>query len=353
MNINRLSAKFVRTCETPGFYHDGGGLYLQVTSLTAKSWVYRYAGRYKGLGNLHAVSLAQARTAALACRQQRQQGVDPIDAKRAQRAQQRLEAAKAITFKECAAAYVMAKASEWTNPTHKDQWVYTLALVEQSLGVLPVKMIDATAVIAALKPIWKATPTTASRLRGRIESVLDFAKVSGYRDGENPARWRGYLEHSFPKVKKSTAHHAAMPYANVPAFLAKLRESDGITARALELCILTALRTGEVTEAKWSLAPHVAFLPGPTTAPSSRVARLSAKVVSRPKRAPCDLCCGSFGRECPAWRTKQGVATLAGLRLIKEAITMSGMNWRRSAYQISMRSRGSIRPHRWARPAQG
>jgi integrase len=248
--IGKLTALFVERCKTPGLYNDGGGLYLQVTSPTAKSWVYRYQGRYKGLGSVLAVSLAQARAAAHECRQQRQQGVDPIDATRALRAQRRLEAHKAITFKECAAAYINAHGAEWKNSVHREQWISTLAQVERSLGILPVQMIDTPAVHKALKPIWQATPTTASRLRGRIESVLDYARVSGYRDGENPARWRGHLDKLFAKVSNK-AHHAAMPYADIPAFLAKLRERDGITARALELCILTALRTGEVTDAKW------------------------------------------------------------------------------------------------------
>jgi integrase len=244
-------------------YADGGGLYLQVTLTArdgepAKSWIYRYMLRGKaremGLGSLNAISLQQARGKALDCRRLRQEGIDPIDARRAAREQTVLEAAKAITFKSAAADYVKRHRAGWHNGKHAAQWEATLATyAEPIIGGLSVQAIDTGLVLKVLEPIWTAKPETASRLRGRIESILDWAKARGYRQGENPARWRGHLDKLLPapaKVRRIKPH-AALPYADLTDFMTPLRTQEGVAARALEFAILTAARTGEVIGARW------------------------------------------------------------------------------------------------------
>src|SRR5262249_45414120 len=155
---------------------------------------------------------------------------DPIAARRAERARKRLEAAKAITFKQCAETYIAAHCAGWRNKKHAAQWTATLKTHAEKISSLPVQDIDTGLVLKVLEPIWSAKPETASRLRGRIESVLDFAKVCGYRDGENPARWRGHLDKLLPprsRVRK-VEHHAAIPYSELPTFFAALRERDAV-----------------------------------------------------------------------------------------------------------------------------
>jgi integrase len=179
---------------------------------------------------------------------------DPIDARRAGRARQRLDAAKTITFKQCAAAYINAHRAGWRNDKHAGQWSATLATYAYPIiGALPVQAVDMGLVLKVLEPIWTAKPETASRVRGRLESILDFAKVRGERDGENPARWRGHLDKLLPAHSKvrQVEHHAALPYAELPAFLASLGQEEGIAAPSLEFAILTAARTGEVIGARW------------------------------------------------------------------------------------------------------
>jgi integrase len=253
----------VERIKTPGLYGDGGGLYLQVTANArdgspAKSWIYRYMLRGKaremGLGSLNAVTLQHARTKAFEYRQLRAQGIDPIDARKAMRDQARLDAAKTITFKEAAADHIAAHRAGWRNPKHAGQWSATLATYAKPIiGGLSVQTIDTGLVLKVLEPIWTTKPETASRLRGRIELVLDWAKVRGYRQGENPARWRGHLDKLLParaKVRR-VEHHSALPYGVLPAFMDALRTQEGTAARALEFAILTAARTGEVIGATW------------------------------------------------------------------------------------------------------
>jgi integrase len=261
--------------QKPEMRNDGGGLYLQVTERGA-SWIFRYAAlngrhghtREMGLGSLTLYGLAEARALALDARQLRHQGIDPIDHRSAARARQRLDDAKAITFKDCADSYISAHRAAWRSARHAEQWPATLsAYVYSVLGALPVQAIDTTLVLKVLEPIWTEKTETASRLRGRIEAVLDWAKVRGYRDGENPARWRGHLDHLLPARSKvqRVKHHAALPYAELPAFMIKLHQREGIAARVLEFCILTAARLGEVTGAKWgefNLLDKVWTIPG-------------------------------------------------------------------------------------------
>jgi integrase len=234
-------------------YADGAGLYLQVTGDGGKSWIYRFSLRGKpremGLGSLTAVSLADARAKAATCRALRQDGVDPIEARRAQHAQAALDAAKAITFKEAAERYIAAHKAGWKAAKHAGLWENTLVTYAYPvIGKVSVQAVDTGLVLKILEPIWSTKPETAGRVRGRIEAVLDWAKSRGLRRGENPARWRGHLQYQLParsKVRR-VKHHAALPYADLPAFMVALREQDGIGARALEFTILTASRTGEI-----------------------------------------------------------------------------------------------------------
>jgi integrase len=265
----RLTALKVHKAKRPGMYADGGGLYLQVTT-GGTSWVYRYMltgrAREMGLGPLTLYGLQEARAKALDARRLRHEGIDPIDARRALRARERLDTAKAMTFAQCAEGYIKAHRAGWRNAKHGAQWEATLATyAEPIIGALPVQAIDTALVMKVLEqevrdapdqsaaPLWTARPETASRLRGRMESILDWAKVRGYRYGENPARWRGHLDKLLParaKVRK-VEHHAALPYGALPGFLATLRTQEGIAARAFEFTILTAARTGETIGARW------------------------------------------------------------------------------------------------------
>ena len=254
----RLTAKRIaRLRKRIGRYPDGHGLYLQIASAGAASWLFRYevAGRERmlGLGPLHTVSLKQARERAKAVRLQLLDGVDPIEARKAAKAARALEAAKAVTFREAAEGYLVAHEGRWRSGKHRDQWHTTLATYAYPiLGRLPIAAIDTGLVLRALEPIWRTIPETAARVRGRIEKVLDYAAVRNLRAGENPARWKGHLEHILPRRSAiAIKHHAALPYAELPRFMAELRQRDGVAARALEFAILTAARTGEVLHATW------------------------------------------------------------------------------------------------------
>jgi integrase len=239
---------------------DGHGLYLRIGPTGAKRWVFRYRrdGRLHdmGLGPLHTVSLAEARSKALDCRRQRLDGVDPLAAKREAAAKARVVDAKTMTFQACAEAYIAAHRAGWKNAKHAKQWPNTLRdYVYPILGELPVQAVDVALVMKAVEPIWTAKPETASRVRGRIESVLDWATARGYRSGgENPARWKGHLANLLPKKSKvrRVERHAALHYAALAEFMIELRQQDAVSARAMEFAILTAARTGEVIGATWS-----------------------------------------------------------------------------------------------------
>jgi integrase len=243
---------FVKKHKTPGLYGDGGNLYLQITNANARSWIFRYGSRYAGLGSAFNVSLEEARDLAYEYRKLLREGVDPLEVKRTKQAQARLEAAKAITFKQCASAYIESHKAAWKDAKHLQQWTNTIEQHCGPINDLPVQQVDTEGTLAVLQPIWATIPESASRLRGRIETVLDWAKVRGYRSGENPARWRGHLDKLLPRTSKvrKVAHHAALPYAQVPEFITKLRQRHSVTARALEFTILTAARSGEVLGAR-------------------------------------------------------------------------------------------------------
>ena len=248
----KLTARAAATTK-PGRYGDGAGLYLVVAPSGARKWVYRFsfAGKVTeaGLGAADVVSLAEARNKAHEARKMLEAGRNPIEAKR----QAAIIDAGKPTFGAIAAALIAAKESEWRNPKHRAQWRMTLENYAAPLRSRPVDEIDTAAVLDVLKPLWQTKPETASRLRGRIEAVLDAAKAQGHRSGENPAAWRGHLAHLLPKRGILTrGHHAAMSYADVQTFVAQLREREALAALALEFCILTAARSGEVFGARWS-----------------------------------------------------------------------------------------------------
>ncbi len=277
-----LSAAKVRTAAA-GRYADGDGLYLLVRDNGTAFWVFRYfvprddkaaAGdrphekpnpklkmREIGLGRArgqNAVSLAEARAAAAPLHRLARNKVDPLEQRAAEiaaaRAAAQAEKARAITFKTVAGHYIEAHEAGWRNAKHGAQWRATLeAYAYPHVGDLPVGKVGTAEVLAALEPIWKTKPETASRVRGRIEVVLDYAKTREWRSGENPARWRGHLENLLPARSKVARieHHAALPWQALGAFMIELRPQNGIAACALEFAILTAARTGEVIGARW------------------------------------------------------------------------------------------------------
>jgi integrase len=224
-----------------------------------------------GLGPLSLYGLAEARARALDARRKRHDGIDPIEARRAERTRQRLIAAKAVTFKQCAESYIDSHRAGWRNEKHKYQWSATLQTYAYPvIGDLPVQAVDIGLVLKVLQPIWTVKPETASRVRQRIESILDLAKVRGWRDGENPARWRGHLDKLLPARSpvRQVQHLAALPYTELSAFLANLRTREAIAARGLEFLILTAARTGEVIGARWN---EVNLLDKTWTVPATRM----------------------------------------------------------------------------------
>ena len=255
--LHRLTATAVRNLREPGRHADGGNLYLSITQAGARRWVFLYRmngkPREAGLGSAAEgsplyLTLAQARTRASAMRALIADGQDPLAAKRLEEA-----AAKPQTFGEVALSLIEGKKEGWRNAKHAAQWRSTLETYCKAIWAIPVAEVDTAAVLKCLTPIWGTKPETASRVRGRLESVLSAAKVRGLRSGDNPALWRGHLDQLLPRAKKlSRGHHAALPYQDVPTFLASLRERRGSAGLALEFAILTAARTGEVIGATWA-----------------------------------------------------------------------------------------------------
>jgi integrase len=244
-----------------GLHFVGGvhGLALQVTSGGAKSWILRVPiggkRREMGLGPFPEVTLATARNRAREARELVRGGVDPIQRQREAASALRAAVAKALTFDNCADSYISAHEAGWRNVKHAQQWRNTLKTYATPVfGSLLVRDVELSHVLAALEPIWTEKNETASRLRGRIELVLDWATARGLREGLNPARWRGHLDKLLAKPSKVNGreHHAALPVGDVGAFMARLREVEGMGARALEFAILTAARSGEVRGAKWT-----------------------------------------------------------------------------------------------------
>jgi len=246
-NINRLNARAVTTITENGRHADGGGLYLSISPNGGRRWVFLYRWHGKpteiGLGSARDVALARARSLAAQARAKLAENINPKEIRRP---------SAGATFGDCANRVIEAMRPSWRSHRHATQWEMTLREYAAPLRHLPVDKITTDDVLSVLKPLWNEKTETASRLRGRIERVLDAAKAQGLRSGENPARWRGHLDQLLPKRQRLTrSHHAAMGYADVPAFMADLQTRQAIAGGALAFIILTAARTGEVLGARW------------------------------------------------------------------------------------------------------
>lgn len=272
---------------------------MQVTNAGVKSWLLRFERngreRWMGLGPLHTISLKEARDRARKARQQLLDGIDPLDARKAKRAAQALEVARALTFEEATRQYFDQHERKWRNAKHRQQFLNTLATYAfPKIGRLSVAAIDTGLVLKCLEPIWHEKTETANRVRSRIESVLDWATVRGYRNGDNPARWKGHLDNVLPargQIQK-TNHHAALPYAELSAFMTALKQREGVAARALEFTILTAARTGEVIGTTWDEIDLTAKV---WTVPAGRIkggrehrVPLSDRAIAILKSLPCE-----------------------------------------------------------------
>jgi integrase len=250
--MGKLNSIAITKAKEPGYYGDGGGLWLQIAKGGSKSWVFRFTlnskRREMGLGPLHTIGLADARARALECRKLVLDDKDPIEHRKLAKARD------GVTFDQCSAAYIEAHRSSWRNAKHAAQWEATLkTYASPMIGSLPVAAVDTAQVVRVLRPIWGTKTETASRLRGRIESVIGWATTSGYRAGDNPARWRGHLENllAAPTKIAKVKHHSSLPWQEIGSLMSDLGDREGISARALEFLILTASRSGEVRLARW------------------------------------------------------------------------------------------------------
>lgn len=324
--INRLSALQVKTLKLPGYYADGGNLWLQVGRGGSKSWVLRYTlagkAREMGLGSVSTFTLQDARDRAQAARKLLTDGADPLEAKRAARQQASMEAANARSFDWCAAEYIKAHEAGWRNAKHAAQWRATLeTYAGPVIGAMSVAAVDTAHVLRTLEPIWSVKAETASRLRGRIESILDWARVHGYREGENPARWRGHLDKLLParsKVQK-VEHHPALPWREMGLFMQDLRAMPGTAARAVEYIVLTACRTSEAFNADWreiDLAQRTWTIPAVRMkAGKEHIIPLSDAAVSVLQAQAAAH--GMEGFIFPGTRSGKPLSNMAGLMLLK------------------------------------
>ncbi|MGK7870982.1 tyrosine-type recombinase/integrase [Falsiroseomonas sp. E2-1-a20] len=253
----KLTALKAKALTAPGRYSDGDGLWLQVRDASQRSWLFRYTrhgrARQMGLGAYPDVSLADARGEAAAIRKTLRQGLDPLEKRRAEKAAE--ASASRFTFKEVAERFHAAHQAAWRSEKHRVQWVTQMeAYVYPVFGDVAVDRVGTAEVLKALEPVWHEKSMTATVLRGRLEAVLDFAKAREWRAGENPARWRGHLAKLLPRRSRiaKIKHHPALPWSEVAAFVERLKASPDLAARALELLILTAVRTQEATAARWS-----------------------------------------------------------------------------------------------------
>lgn len=254
--VKKLSARTVTTLTKPGRHGDGDGLYLVVDPSGARRWLFmfRWQGKLKemGLGGVSAVSLAEARDKAADARRQLQASINPIAARRDAETAARAAELAGQTFGKFADELVEDIKAGFRNDKHRWQWSHTLKTYAAPLRPLPINAVSTEDVLDVLKPLWSTKQETASRLRGRIERVLDAAKAKGLRTGENPARWRGHLDHLLPRRQKlQRGHHPALPYPQMPDFIVELRKREAVAALALEFTILCASRSGEVIGAKW------------------------------------------------------------------------------------------------------
>lgn len=324
--INRLTAKTVEKKRKPGYLLDGRGLYLQIAQSGSKSWVLRYMlkgrSREMGLGSVQAVSLETARKKASAHRDLLAEGIDPIESRNAALLALELEKARQISFDECAAAYIKSHRAGWKNAKHAAQWENTLkTYASPTIGHLPVQEVDDVHVMTALEPIWHTKTETASRVRNRIELVLDWAKARKYRSGENPARWRGHLDKILPKRSNiaPTKHHAALPYADAPVFMTQLRARTGVAAKALEFVILTAARVSEAINATWD---EVDTKSRTWTVPASRMKAKRAHRVPLSAAAMKVIADMRAQKQSdsifPGWRIKRAITDAGCLKLLRD-----------------------------------
>lgn len=259
VKANKLTQLQATKLKESGMHGDGAGLWLKVTEGGSKSWILRYAfngrERWTGLGPYPDVSLAEARDKAATWRKQVRGGIDPMKVKQEAITAARMEEAKAVPFDWCAGQYVESHRSGWKNAKHADQWTSTLnTYASPVIGKMDVGLIETAHLMRLLEPIWHTKSETASRLRGRVESILDWATVHKYRNGENPARWKGHLDSLLPARSKvaRVKHHPALPWQDMKSFMAELRAQAGIGALAVQFTILTAARSGEVRGMTWN-----------------------------------------------------------------------------------------------------
>jgi len=323
--IGVLTGLGVGRMSQPGYHADGGGLYLQVSDGGAKSWIFRFTAngrrREMGLGALHTIGLSEARDVARDCRKLVQDGKDPIEIKR----QEREKAAGTLSFDRCAELYIEAHKAGWRNAKHASQWTNTLdTYASPVFGKMAVDKVGLPDVLKVLEPIWHAKSETASRLRARIEAILDWATVRGYREGDNPARWRGHLSSLLPARAKiqRVEHHAALPYADIAAFVKTLRKQDGTAALALEFAILTAGRTSEVIGARWDeidLEKKLWTIPaGRIKAGREHRVPLSARAIEIIEgQKDLDDAYVFPGRKSPRSETTKSLSNMAMLQLLK------------------------------------
>lgn len=320
--IFKLSDRAVREQKQPGYYGDGGGLWLQVSKTGTKSWVFRYSRQGKahelGLGSFLNVGLKMARDKAAALREALGRGDDPM----AQRMAAKAEAITRLTFSQCAEQYIEANRAGWKNPKHAEQWKSTLeTYAYPTIGKLDVAHIDTPHVLKVLEPIWTTKNETASRVRGRIERVLAWATTRKLRKGDNPAKWTHHLDTILPKPSdvQKTTHHEALPYSDVSAFVKQIQGLPGVTPSALEFTILTAARTNETIGATWA---EIDLDSAVWTIPPSRMKAkkehripLSARTVEILRDME-KLRNGDF--VFPGWKPKTGLSNMAMLKLLKE-----------------------------------
>jgi integrase len=307
--LNNLTALKVTRITEPGMYSDGAGLYLQVQG-KSRSWIFRYKvdgrGRYMGLGSARDITLRRARELAAEQRRLRAEGRDPLAERQAQRP---APAREVPTFKQVAETYIKTHELSWKSNLHRRQWRVSLAAdVFPVLGNMPIDQVDTAAVLRALQPIWHAKPETANRIRGRVESILAAATATGLRAGPNPAQWRNHLDHLLPRPNKlrPPKHYQALPYKDVPAFVAELRARSSISARGLEFVILTATRKGEALAARWD---EIDLTERTWTIPASRMK------AGREHRVPLSVAALDILRPLDEARSSEHVFTGYGGRL--------------------------------------
>ena len=266
MRAARLTVKEIQRKTTPGLHGDGGGLWLQITKTGVKSWLFRFMVKGKaygmGLGPLHSVTLAEARHKAANARRLLVEGINPLEERRRLHAQDAATRARTMSFAACSAQYIAAHRAAWKNAKHGEQWSSTLqTYVHPVIGKLPVGDIDTSLIVKVLtqrdpkgNSFWEVKTETASRVRGRIEAILGWATTSGFRSGDNPARWKGNLENLLANISKRSRvkNHPSLPWQQVDAFMSSLDKREGIAARAVEFAIITACRSNEVRGARWS-----------------------------------------------------------------------------------------------------